>query len=95
MNIFDFNLHLYSKLKGNLASQIKSDAELSSSDLLSEFNHVYTHFEKSGLTSGNFMLFNQDIIFDDGLSNFSSAVDQHMQESTINLLFDIRKYDPR
>lgn len=93
MNIFDFNLHLYNKEKGDLVSQIKSDTELTSSDLISEYNRVSRHFIESGLSSGNFMLFNQNILDDNNLRAFMTEVQKQMPLSSFTLLYDFRKYN--
>ena len=59
--IFDFNIHLYSKDTGDIESQIKSDTELTAKDLSVNLKKNLDHFKSNGVLSGNFHLFNSDM----------------------------------
>ena len=70
--VFDFNIHLYCKDTGNIESQIKSDTELTAKDLCVNLKNNLDHFKSNGVLSGNFHLFNGDIVYDKHLGNFSA-----------------------
>lgn len=90
MKIFDFNIHLYSKNNDSLGQQIKSDTELTANDLLNSFRENLTHFKSSGISAGNFMLFNSSVHLDPNLPNFIEHVKDEMPGSVFTLLFDFR-----
>jgi hypothetical protein len=90
MKIFDFNIHLYSKERGELSEQLKFNTQLSANDLIIGFDKYKDHLLSSGLNSANFMLFNQEIILDSELNKFIDKVDHEFPNSSFTLLFDFR-----
>jgi uncharacterized protein len=90
MKIFDFNIHLYSKERGELSDQLKSNTQLSSNELIIGFEKCKDHLLSAGLNSANFMLFNQEIIQDSKLNKFISKVENVLPNSSFTLLFDFR-----
>ena len=90
MKVFDFNIHLYSKEKGELSEQLKVNTQLSSNDLITGFEKYKDHLVNSGLNSANFMLFNQEIILDSELCKFMNNVENVLPNSIFTLLFDFR-----
>lgn len=89
--VFDFNIHLYSKDKGDISSQIKSDTELTAKDLCSSLNNNLEHFKSNGVLSGNFHLFNSDLVQDRNLGRFFSEVNDKLPGSLFTILCDFRK----
>jgi hypothetical protein len=90
MKIFDFNIHLYSKEKGELSEQLKANTLLNSEDLIQGYNKCKNHLLDSGIMSANFMLFNQEIIQDPNLENYMNHVNKDLKGSCFTLLFDFR-----
>ena len=90
---FDFNIHLYSKDTGDIESQIKSDTELTAKDLCVNFKKNLDHFKSNGVLSGNFHLFNSDIVYDKHLGTFFSEVNSKLPGSLFTILCDFRKID--
>jgi hypothetical protein len=88
--MFDFNIHLYSKNKGNISEQITNDTELNSSDLINGFNECKKHLLDSSLYAANFMLFNSNIIHDEKLTVFFKTVKEQFPLSSFTLLFNFR-----
>ena len=89
--IFDFNIHLYSKDKGDIKSQIKNDTELTAKDLCRNLKNNLNHFKSNGVLSGNFHLFNSDIIDDKDLETFFLEVNSKLPGSLFTILCDFRK----
>ena len=88
--IFDFNIHLYSKENGTLENQIKSDTELSASELKISFLSNLPKYKEAGITAGNFMIFNQNILEDPLLHDFINTVEMELPHSCFTLLYDFR-----
>lgn len=88
--IFDFNIHLYSKANGTLENQIKSDTELSASELKMSFLMNLPKFKEVGIVAGNFMVFNQNILVDPFLDDFISTVKRELPRSCFTLLYDFK-----
>ena len=89
--VFDFNIHLYSKDTGDIKSQIKSDTELTAKDLCVNLKNNFDHFKSNGVLSGNFHLFNSDIVHDKYLETFFSEVNSKLPGSLFTILCDFRK----
>jgi len=89
--VFDFNIHLYSKDTGNIESQIKSDTELTAKDLCVNLKNNLDHFKSNGVLSGNFHLFNSNIVYDKYLGTFFSEVNSKLPGSLFTILCDFRK----
>lgn len=89
--VFDFNIHLYSKDTGDIESQIKSDTQLTAKDLCNSLNHNIDHFKSNGVLSGNFHLFNSEIVYDKYLETFFSKVNSELSGSLFTILCDFRK----
>jgi predicted TIM-barrel fold metal-dependent hydrolase len=89
MKIFDFNIHLYSKEFGDINSQILEDTELTSLDLITSLNKNIRHFVTSGLTSGNFMLFNSEIHKDPNFNLFITESQKYLPNSCYTILLDL------
>lgn len=90
MEVFDFNIHLYSKV-GAIEEQILSDTELQASDLIKSFTKNEADFKRAGLVAGNFHLFNTDILDDPKLPLFFQQVLSSMPSSSFTLLTDFRR----
>ena len=91
--VFDFNIHLYSKDTGDIETQIKSDTELSAKDLCINLKKNLDHFKSNGVFSGNFHLFNSNIVFDKHIETFFSEVNRKLPGSLFTILCDFRKID--
>jgi len=91
--VFDFNIHLYSKEQGTLENQIKSDTELSASELKASFRKNLSEFRKAGIGAGNFMIFNQNILQDPFLDDLIYTVENEFPQSVFTLLYDFNLED--
>lgn len=91
MELNDFNIHLYSKAKGSLVDQIKSDTELTAIELLENFYANLSHFKSEHIESANFHLFNQQVLWDPAIRDFMGIVQNEMPGSAFTLLCDFRQ----
>jgi len=89
-NIFDFNIHLPCNLTNNINNNISNDNSMNLKELEVCYYNYFNKFNNN-INAGNFMLFNQNIFFEDDLTTFISNVKNDFKGSLFTALIDFRK----
>lgn len=90
MKVYDFNIHLPCNLTSDVNSSIASENSMT----LKNLEYCYTNYTqsfKNHIKAGNFMLFNQNIFFEDDLTSFIKSVKDDFNSSMVTALIDFRK----
>lgn len=90
MKVFDFNIHLPCNLNDDIGENISNENLMSLKNLELCYSNYYDNF-KSSIKAGNFMLFNQNLFFEDDLSDFVKKVKNNFEDSLFTALIDFRK----
>jgi len=92
LDIFDFNIHLPCSKSVDTNSKILDENSMFLDDIKICYQNYFSGF-KSSIKAGNFMLFNQNIFFEDDMKNFIKNVKNDFKGSFFTALIDFRKPD--
>ena len=84
MKVFDFNIHL--------ADNISDENNISLKELKYKYS-LYAKNFKNNIDTGNFMLFNQNLFFENNIDDFIKNIKNDFNNSLFTALIDFRKKD--
>lgn len=90
MKVFDFNIHLPCNLKNDINENILNENLMSLENLEFCYSNYHNDF-RNNIQAGNFMLFNQNIFFENNLSNFIKKLKNDFNGSLVTALIDFKK----